>query len=126
MTHRKRIANWMARELIPSLAKKNGSAELWCNDCHDGKAKILGNPRNDEWAVEWMLTHLVSDFNAAGGEPLRCKACHGGNLGTPEFSRKVILNRLRADDAGATETAPDAGASHAGVSPSEAGADAGP
>ncbi len=91
MTHRKRIANWMARELIPSLAKKNGAAELWCNDCHDGKAKILGAPRDQKWATEWMLTHLVSDFNAADGEPLRCKSCHGGNVGTPEFRRKVIL-----------------------------------
>ena len=41
MTHQKRVANWMVRELIPALNKKGGG-EVWCNDCHQGKAKILG------------------------------------------------------------------------------------
>ena len=95
MTHNKHVANWMARELIPSLQKKNGAGEIWCNDCHlvDGKgtAKILENPRNQRWAVEWMTTHLAADFQAGDSSPLRCKDCHGGNLGTPEFQKKVIL-----------------------------------
>jgi hypothetical protein len=103
MTHRKQIANWMARELIPSLQKKGGGdaaesskqGETWCNDCHlvngRGTAKILGNPRNPKWAVEWMTTHLVEDFDSADGKNLRCKSCHVGNPGTPEFQRKVIL-----------------------------------
>ena len=94
MTHRKHVANWMARELIPSLEKKRGG-ELWCNDCHmvDGKgtAKILGQPRDSRWAAEWMATHLVEDLQAADDKPLRCKSCHGGNPGTPEFQKKIIL-----------------------------------
>ncbi len=95
MTHRKLIANWMARELIPSIQKKRGGGDVWCNDCHvvDGKgtAKILKSPRDTRWAAEWMTTHLVEDFNAADGHPLRCKACHGGNPGSPDFKKKIIL-----------------------------------
>ena len=93
-THNKQVANWMARELIPSLEKKRGG-EIWCNDCHvvDGKAtpKILNNPRDPAWAVEWMTTHLAENFGVAGGEPLRCKSCHLGNPGSPEFVKKIIL-----------------------------------
>lgn len=95
MTHRKSVANWMARELIPSLAKKDGAGEIWCNDCHvvDGKgtAKILSNPRNPRFAAEWMTTHMVEEFDAADESPLRCKDCHKGNLGSPEFQAKIIL-----------------------------------
>ncbi|MCC6900961.1 MAG: hypothetical protein IT377_18430 [Polyangiaceae bacterium] len=94
MTHRKHVANWMARELIPALEKKQGG-ELWCNDCHQGggkgTAKILGQPRDSRWAAEWMTTHLVEDLQAKGGGLLRCKACHQGNPGTAEFQKKIIL-----------------------------------
>jgi hypothetical protein len=94
MTHNKQIANWMATQLIPRLAKNNGG-DVWCRDCHvvDGKgtAKILGNPRSETWAVEWMTTHLVEDNKTRDGKVLRCKTCHQGNLGSPEFVRKVIL-----------------------------------
>lgn len=107
MTHRKHIANWMARELIPHLAKKTVGpagevAEVWCNDCHvvNGKAtpKILGNPRDERWAIEWMTTHMVENFQTAKGNALFCKSCHKGTLGSPEFQRKIILSeRLPAD-----------------------------
>lgn len=94
MTERKRIANWMAAELVPSL-EKHGGGELWCKDCHapagEGRAKILGNPRSRAQAIEWMTTHLVERFDSARGEALRCKTCHGGNLGTKEWNSKVIL-----------------------------------
>ncbi|MCA9598825.1 MAG: hypothetical protein KC776_36185 [Myxococcales bacterium] len=114
MTHRKRIANWMARDLIPSLALKNGKAKLWCNDCHDGKAKFLGAPRDQKWAVEWMLTHMVDDLQGSDGAALRCRDCHGGNVGTPEFSKKVILTDQlpgrREAKGPPTADVPDAGA----------------
>ena len=94
MTERKRIANWMAAELVPSL-EKHGGEELWCQDCHapsgEGRAKILGNPRSRAQAIEWMTTHLVEKFDGARGEALRCKTCHQGNLGTKEWNAKVIL-----------------------------------
>ena len=95
MTHNKHVANWMARELIPSLEKKNGGGEVWCNDCHlvDGKgtAKILKSPRDQKWTIEWMTAHLAESFDSADGKPLRCKACHGANLGDPAFRKKIIL-----------------------------------
>ncbi len=94
MTHRKYVANWMARELIPSLEKAKGG-DVWCNDCHmvDGRgtAKILGQPRDRRWAAEWMTTHLVEDLRASDHRPLRCRSCHQGNPGTREFQKKIIL-----------------------------------
>lgn len=102
MTHRKEIANWMASDLIPSLQRKKDGAAPWCNDCHmaegKGVAKILGDPRRPSFAVEWMTTHLVEDFQSNAGATLHCKDCHIGSVGTPEFERKVILtNRLHAE-----------------------------
>ena len=101
MTHRKHVANWMATELIPRLEKKGGG-EVWCNDCHvlngKGTAKILGDPRKERWAIEWMTTHLAGEFETRESNQLRCKSCHQGNLGTPEFQRKIILtDRLPKD-----------------------------
>jgi hypothetical protein len=101
MTHRKEIANWMASELIPALRKKGGG-QVWCNNCHspgdDGVAKILGEPRKESFAIEWMTTHLVEDFETNKGSPLHCKSCHQGNLGTPEFQRKIILTHYLPTD----------------------------
>jgi hypothetical protein len=94
MTHRKYVANWMASELVPRLAKKSGG-DVWCNDCHSATGKptpkILGNPRDERWAIEWMTTHMVDDFETKKGNALYCKSCHQGTLGTPEFQRKIIL-----------------------------------
>ncbi len=136
-THKKAIANWMARELIPSLAKKSGG-EVWCNDCHvvggKGTAKILGNPRKEAWAIEWMSTHLTDDFERGVDHgALRCKDCHGANVGSPEFRRKIILTenlpprpaRPEASDAGtdAAAAAPTpVDSADAGVVDGDAGA----
>lgn len=116
MTQRKQVANWMAQKLIPSL-EKHGGGELWCKDCHapagEGRAKILGDPRNRAQAIEWMTTHLVEKFDTARGEALRCKTCHGGNLGSKEWNSKVIL----------TDHLPPI-PEHAGIPEPEAGSDA--
>jgi hypothetical protein len=96
-THNKRIANWMARELVPKLQKhaaEGRDSAIWCNDCHQGKAKILGNPRDKSFAIEWMTTHLVSDLEAVGGKNLKCRQCHDGDLGSPQFRPKIILTEL--------------------------------
>jgi hypothetical protein len=91
----KRVANWMATELIPRLAKRAGGA-ITCADCHaddgKGKTKILGAPRSRTRAVEWMTASLVERFDAAAGGPLYCKTCHVGQLGTPAFQPRVILS----------------------------------
>jgi hypothetical protein len=97
-THNKQIANWMARELAPRLRKRDAAsaerAEVWCPDCHAGKAKLLGDPRRRDVAVEWMTTHLSEDFETRGSEPPRCQDCHGGDLGSPQFRAHVILGEL--------------------------------
>jgi hypothetical protein len=95
-THNKQIANWMARELVPRLELREKAAGrdegVWCQDCHAGKAKFLGSPRRRDFAIEWMTTHLVEDFETTQGKPPKCKECHGGDLGSPEFRPKVILS----------------------------------
>jgi len=102
LTHRKQIANWMASELVPALRKKGTAKAPWCDDCHhsagNAAAKFLGDPRNTSFASEWMTTHLVEDFETKSGSPLRCKDCHRGNLGTPQFQRKIMLTELLPSD----------------------------
>ena len=97
-THNKRVANWMARELVPALRQRKfalgESAEVWCQDCHAGKPKLLGNPRQRSVAIDWMTTHLVEDLDARDGKALKCKDCHQGDLGSPQFRAKVILSDL--------------------------------
>jgi hypothetical protein len=113
-THQKAVANWMAMEFVPKLAKKEGG-EVWCNDCHvrsgRGVAKLLGNPRDTGFAIEWMSTHLVERFERTDGERLLCKSCHGDNVGSPGFRRKIVLAdpplpllERAADPANAAET----------------------
>ena len=41
-----------------------------------------------------MTTHLVEDFDAGDGKALKCKDCHGGDLGSPQFRAKLILSEL--------------------------------
>jgi hypothetical protein len=110
----KRIANWMATELVPRLAKRAGGA-IACADCHaddgKGKTKILGAPRSRSRAVEWMTASLVERFDAAAGGPLYCKTCHVGQLGTPAFQGHVIF----------TEHLPPRPSTAPGVSPHDAG-----
>ncbi len=95
MTHQKEVANWMARELVPRLQERASSGlangEVWCNDCHKGKAKFLGNPRDPGFVTDWMTVHLVEEFDTSLGKPLACRDCHQGDLGSPEFQRKIIL-----------------------------------
>ena len=97
-THNKQIANWMARELVPRLQKReaasDGSRDVWCQDCHAGKPKLLGDPRRRDVAIEWMTTHLTEDFDTLAGKPPKCRDCHGGDLGSPEFRSKIILGEL--------------------------------
>ena len=95
-THNKRIANWMARELVPRLERREGPGDkaVWCKDCHAGKAKFLGNPRQRSLAIEWMTTHLVEELETTSGKSLKCKQCHQGDLGSPEFKPKIILSEL--------------------------------
>lgn len=90
MTERKRVANWMASEFVPSLQKRRGG-EIACRDCHAGRAKFLGSPRRRDWTIEWMTLELGERFEAAGGGPLYCKTCHVGDLGSPAFQPRVIL-----------------------------------
>ncbi len=100
MTENKRIANWMAQDLVPFIRAKNGK-DVWCADCHlssgEGAAKILGVPRDRGRAIEWMTTHLTERFDAHDRAALRCATCHGANVGSANFEAKVILSgRLRA------------------------------
>jgi hypothetical protein len=128
-THNKQIANWMARELVPRLqtrlADADGKREVWCQDCHAGKPKLLGDPRRRDVAIEWMTTHLTEDFDTLSGKPPKCKDCHGGDLGSPEFRTKIILSDLGGLPAPAV-TSPPATPPPASSAPSEASAPVAP
>lgn len=96
MTLKKEKANWMKMHLMKAVKPADGS-ELKCSSCHsddNGKplAKILGNPRDETRAHEWMSLVMTTKFVvAATGEKLKCKHCHVGNYKTPEWHPKVIL-----------------------------------
>jgi hypothetical protein len=89
-TELKRVANWMATELAPSLQRRGGGM-VECRDCHAGRAKFLGNPRRRDRAIEWMTLELVERFEEAGGKRLYCKTCHAADLGQPTFRTRLIL-----------------------------------
>lgn len=95
-TRRKQIANWMASELSPRLRAKDHAGPVECADCHAsaGKptAKLLGMPRSQSQAIEWMTTELVENFTQIDGTPLRCKTCHRENLGDSGFQRQLLLS----------------------------------
>ena len=127
-TQNKRVANWMATELVPRLARRSGG-KVACADCHAddgrGKAKILGAPRSRQRAIEWMTTGLVERFDAVGGGPLYCKTCHVGQLGTPTWQGRVILtDHLPPAPPAALAGSPSAASvPDAGVEPHDASAD---
>jgi hypothetical protein len=85
----------MATELVPHLASRAAKGAVGCDSCHlangRGTAKILGNPRSQAHAIEWMTAFLSENFTLVNGEPLHCKLCHAENLGSPGFRRRIIL-----------------------------------
>jgi hypothetical protein len=97
-TPKKQIANWMAEELIPALSAKNGKP-VWCPTCHKsegkGKAKILGEPRSRERAVEWMTAVMYERLQTAHGNPLKCAGCHQAAVNAKEFQKEIILHSER-------------------------------
>jgi hypothetical protein len=88
------------------VSATGGRTDVWCQDCHAGKPKLLGDPRQRDVAIEWMTTHLVEDFTTNAGNPPKCKDCHGGDLGSPAFRAKVILSDLSGLRAPAAPPAP--------------------
>ena len=97
-THNKQIANWMARELVPRLqqARPAPTASRRCGAriATLASPSFLGNPRRRDFAIEWMTTHLVEDFETTAGQVAQVPQCHGGDLGSPEFQPKIILSEL--------------------------------
>ncbi|MFO0613992.1 MAG: hypothetical protein U0414_15475 [Polyangiaceae bacterium] len=96
MTERKQIALFMNHEFIDGLKQKDGE-KMRCRSCHldkNGKpaAKFLGEPRDTQYALEWMNLVMVNKFTKLDGSKLKCKDCHVGNIGTSEFRTSVILH----------------------------------
>ncbi len=56
--------------------------------------KFLGEPRDVEYAMEWMSLVMVNEFTLADGGKLKCKHCHAAPPGRAEFQKKVILEEL--------------------------------
>lgn len=120
-TRHKQVANWMARELAPRLRRRApaGAAQVTCRDCHAGRPRLLGDPRRRDVAIEWMTSHLTEEFDTQAGKPPKCKDCHGGDLGSPEFRAKLMLTSLPSSlplplEAESPPSAPHAAAPSAG------------
>ena len=95
-TPKKEIANWMSQHFVQAVRRKDGGL-VTCRTCHvddAGKpvAKILGEPRDQTRTHEWMTLTLIGKFTGARGEPLKCRACHGGNYSTPDWRSRVLLD----------------------------------
>jgi len=103
-TDNKRIANWMYQTFVQGLRPKDGSA-MMCASCHratpDGEptAKILKDPRDQDYAQEWMHEVMTSKFVEANGKRLRCKTCHIGMA--PDTAGWIgdVIRQLRYDGA---------------------------
>lgn len=98
-TPKKEIANWMSQHLVQAVRRKDGGV-VTCRTCHVNDAgsplaKILGEPRDQTKAHEWMTLTMIGKFTGARGEPLKCRACHGGNYTTPAWRSRVILESDR-------------------------------
>ena len=91
-THRKSVANWMARELIPQPRKeerRRGLVQRLPRRQRQGHAEDPRQPARPALDIEWMTAHLTEHFQPAKGNALFCKSCHKGTLGARSFRGRL-------------------------------------
>lgn len=99
-TENKRIANWMYKTFVQGLRPRDGGV-MMCASCHQAtagdepKAEILGDPRDDDYAQEWMHEVMTTEFVEANGKRLRCKTCHVGLAPDTQGWIEDVIRRLR-------------------------------
>ena len=89
-------ASASASSAAPVAGAMIGTA-MMCANCHSDEknkkptAKFLGEPRNSDYAQEWMGEVMTTKFVELSGKRLKCKTCHGGMApNTPGFFTDVI------------------------------------
>lgn len=109
-TDNKRIANWMYKTFVQGLRPKDGSP-MFCTSCHQATPddqctpKMLKDPRDQDYAQEWMHEVMTTKFVEANGKRLRCKTCHVGMAPDTEGWIKDVIRRLRYE--GEVQRRPD-------------------
>ena len=99
-TDNKRKANWMFKTFIQGLRPTDGN-KMMCASCHTDReakkpvAKILKDPRNRDFAQEWMHEVMTTKFTEENGKRLKCKTCHVGLAPDLDGWIKDVIRRLR-------------------------------
>lgn len=100
VTTQKQQALWMCDTFIKGLSPVDGT-QIQCvschaaNDTHQGRAKILGDPRDRDYAQQWMHEVLTTKFVEASGRRLKCKTCHVGIAPDQNGWIKNVIGTLR-------------------------------
>jgi hypothetical protein len=103
-TDNKRVANWMFKTFVQGLRPKDGG-NMMCASCHgateDNKSvpKLLKEPRDQDFAQEWMHEVMTVNFVEKNGKRLKCKTCHVGMAPKSGGWIKDVIRRLRYKDA---------------------------
>jgi hypothetical protein len=74
-TPHKRLTRHMWNDFVRSYSLAGGGA-LYCDSCHQGKAKMLDKSRHDVLA-EYMNMQFVQRLVRADGHAQNCASCHG-------------------------------------------------
>jgi hypothetical protein len=99
-TEKKRIANWMFKTFVQGLRPKDGS-KMMCASCHTSRktgkpvAKILGEPRDQDFAQVWMHEVMTTAFVERNRKRLKCKTCHVGVAPNTDGWIQDVIRRLR-------------------------------
>jgi hypothetical protein len=73
-TPQKKIATNMWNQFVRNLALKDGSGPVYCDSCHQGKAKFLNRHAP---LRSWMTTNFVDKLKRTDGTEHNCGTCHG-------------------------------------------------
>jgi hypothetical protein len=75
LTPNKHVARHMWDDILGKLVMKDGSP-LYCDSCHQGKAKFLDRSNKDSLMV-WMQANMVDKLARRDGARHDCTTCHG-------------------------------------------------
>jgi hypothetical protein len=75
----------MWNDMVRGLAWREPGAALYCDSCHQSKAKFLDHS-DDKSLGEWMNAEFVLRLSRADKKPHGCATCHGTPF-VPEFLR---------------------------------------
>lgn len=85
-TRNLRIAEHMYDEFVASLRDDKGAATVFCDSCHQGKAKVLN--RSDLKAVgKYMDEQYVGHLARADKASHECGTCHGDTMEMKIFDK---------------------------------------